>query len=114
MADTKVIELQEKDDFTGVPVAIAATATAEDPKPQNPADDELVAETLMEDATSKHWGASCFYFMFVFSVWLVEILIHCNTPAYIFTISNCNRDSAYFYRLPLYANYPGNSSNSDW
>ena len=82
----------------------------------NPDDDALVPDTnnLVADARSNYVWFSCLYLMLIVSIWLVEILVHCNTPAYIFTISNCNRNSPYLATLPLFSNYVGNSSDSDF
>lgn len=84
-----------------------ANAVAIDPKVPNPEDDKLVDDeaTLIDEGFGKHKVLVCCYFMWIFSIWLVEILVQCNTPAYIFTLSNCQRSSKYFNRLPLFDTY---------
>lgn len=84
-----------------------ADATQVEPKVPNPEDDKLVDDetTLIDEGFGKHKVLVCCYFMWIFSIWLVEILIQCNTPAYIFNISNCQRSSNYFNRLPLFSTY---------
>ena len=51
-------------------------------KVPNPDDDALVPDNanIIEDAASRYTCLSCLYFMLIVSVWLVEILVHCNTP----------------------------------
>ena len=82
----------------------------------NPDDDVLVPDNtnIVQDAASNYACFSCLYFMLIVSIWLVEILVHCNTPAYVFSLSNCDRNSPYLATLPLFRNYRGNSSDSDF
>lgn len=78
-----------------------------EPKAPNPEDDKLVVDeaTLIDEGMSQHGCISLLYFLFVVSIWLVQILVQCNTPAYILSLSKCNRNLPYLHRLPLYSTY---------